>query len=90
MTKHKRKQEYHALIGKELEIRRNELFPNGHPCGWERSLKVNASLEVRSECALTPDLNYCIYTGLQRKDLDYEVCPVYLAKLKEWHSELKR
>jgi hypothetical protein len=73
----------------EILKRRNELFPNGHPCGWERTLKVNQSLEVRSECALN-NMKLCVYNGLQRLDVDYFNCPVYLAKLKEWHSELKR
>jgi hypothetical protein len=84
MTKH-----YHRLLADEILKRRNELFPNGHPCGWERTLKVNQSLEVRSECALN-NMKLCVYNGLQRLDVDYFNCPVYLAKLKEWHSELKR
>lgn len=84
MTKH-----YHRLLADEILKRRNELFPNGHPCGWERTLKVNQSLEVRSECALN-NMKPCVYNGLQRLDVDYFNCPVYLTKLKEWHSELKR
>jgi hypothetical protein len=84
MTKH-----YHRLQAEEILKRRNELFPNGHPCGWERTLSVNQSLEVRSQCALT-DLSPCVYNCMKRTELDYNQCPVYLAKLKEWHSELKR
>ena len=84
MTKH-----YHRLVDHEFDKRRNEVFPNGHPCGWERTLKVNQSLEVRSQCALA-DLKPCVYNCMTRTDLDYFQCPVYLAKLKEWHSESKR
>ncbi len=80
---------YHRLVDHEFDKRRNELFPNGHPCGWERMFKVNQSLEIRSQCALD-NMKPCVYNGLQRLDVDYFQCPIYLAKLKEWHSELKR
>lgn len=74
---------YHRLKDNELIDRRRELFPGGKPCGWERMFEVNAKGQIKSLCALT-NFTDCEYSGQCRQLADYQQCPVYKNKLKQW------